>query len=565
MKHARVLSLIIASILVSYAPYAGADVSATPVAEFVRGKTSGRIIFAKGDEVTTAGSAREQAENFISQSASTLGSGVTSFKTSHEERDSLGMSHIKYQQYYRTFPVLGAELSVHTTSAYALSSAGIAITPNLRTKSVASLSLAKALKVAIGAWQKQFESKARPKVMGTPARYILDLGLIKNAAVSSPRLVWEVDLTGGSGVTDYKYYIDAQDGTVRLALAQSQGQAMPIDRKIYDCSQPPPTGDSYRCPKVVINGYTYGRLENDPVVGPNPSCMPATDTDDLYAKLAVIHQFWWDNFQRNGGSGKGGTGDGYYYPTRTYAYAYSDFSPGWTCPGASQYRGTISFCGGLVAKDDTVSHEYAHTVVESSHFDAQSGLAVGMLYQGESGALNESHSDVMGQMYEIYLTGTTDWVNTPGYSFTRVLYDPPSAISESAGTPLPDRFNSPYVYCGSGDHSGVHWNSTIPSKAAYLMSRGGYFNGCTITPIGESKMQQILYRAVTLYYPQTGTFNHAYNDQMQSCQDLIGQFGITADDCVQVGRALQAVEMDQPGACSGLPASVPGCVDLIGW
>ena len=191
-----------------------------------------------------------------------------------------------------------------------------------------------------------------------------------------------------------------------------------------------------------------------------------------------------------------------------------------------------------------------------------------MLYQGESGALDESHSDVMSQMYQYWQTGTEDWVFAEAYAdagFTRNLFNPPAIVDPVTHMPNPDRYYSPYFYCGSGDSYGVHANSTVPSKAAYLMSQGGYYNGCTISPIGVSKMQQVLYRAVTVYYGQTESFNGAFAKQIQSCQDLIGQFGITSDDCTQVQRALQAVEMDQGGTCSGIPPSVPGCVDVIGW
>lgn len=93
---------------------------------------------------------------------------------------------------------------------------------------------------------------------------------------------------------------------------------------------------------------------------------------------------------------------------------------------------------------------------------------------------------------------------------------------------------------------GVHMNSTVPSKAFYLMSEGGTFNYCTINGIGIKKVEQILYRAMMSYYAQTETFNAAYAHIIQAAEDLYGPA-----DVEQVRRALQAVEMDQSGRCSG--------------
>lgn len=67
-------------------------------------------------------------------------------------------------------------------------------------------------------------------------------------------------------------------------------------------------------------------------------------------------------------------------------------------------------------------------------------------------------------------------------------------------------------------------------------------------------MEQIWYRASVNYYAASETFNGAYNGLIQACHDLY-----PAADCDQLTRALQAVEMDQPGACSGLPARPATC------
>lgn len=234
-----------------------------------------------------------------------------------------------------------------------------------------------------------------------------------------------------------------------------------------------------------------------------------------------------------------------------------DDYPGSVCPDASFSRseGTVSFCFTTVVID-VIAHENMHGLPFYSHFDG-AGNAVGMVYSGQSGALNESQSDVWGELYQKHVSGTTDWINWPEYQpgGGRNLASPPI-------TTYTDRLFSSLTYCGSSDQGGVHYNSTITSKGCYLVAEGGVFNGCTITGIGADKLEQILYRAVTQYYSTSATFNEAYADLIQAATDL---YGVGSEEVRQTTRALQAVELDQPGYCSGLPPRPPQALDVEGW
>ena len=61
---------------------------------------------------------------------------------------------------------------------------------------------------------------------------------------------------------------------------------------------------------------------------------------------------------------------------------------------------------------------------------------------------------------------------------------------------------------------------------------------------------------MTSYYSASVTFNEAYFDILQAASDLYG-----ADDVAQVQNALQAVEMDHPGPCSGQPMPASEVID----
>jgi Zn-dependent metalloprotease len=116
--------------------------------------------------------------------------------------------------------------------------------------------------------------------------------------------------------------------------------------------------------------------------------------------------------------------------------------------------------------------------------------------------------------------------------------------------------------CSELDNGGVHTNSGVPNHAFALLVDGGTFNGRQIAAIGATKAARIYWRAMSQYQtPVTGFPAHA--DFLEtSCLDLIGAtiFNlttgnpspevVTADDCIQVAAAMDAVEMRaQPDQC----------------
>jgi Zn-dependent metalloprotease len=284
--------------------------------------------------------------------------------------------------------------------------------------------------------------------------------------------------------------------------------------------------------------------------------------DTLYDLIPSVHQFYLDRFNRDGGNARGGLGDGKTVPwTTTRAYTYAEFiETPYECPNAGYGITGMWFCRGTV-NPDIVGHEYSHAIDMFSHYDT-TGNPIGTVYQGESGALNENQADLFGVTFTRFYGGTTDWISGTSTG-GRNLADPSNSSAFALnGICLPDRYRSERFYCGTDDHSGVHVNSTVSSKAAYLLAEGGRFNGCTMTGIGIDKTLQIWYRAVTQYYSTAETFNGAYVKLIQAATDLHGADSL---EVRQVRRALQSVELDQPGFCSGQPARVPDALDLEGW
>ena len=202
--------------------------------------------------------------------------------------------------------------------------------------------------------------------------------------------------------------------------------------------------------------------------------------------------------------------------------------------------------------DDVVAHELTHGVT-----DYESEL----FYYYQSGAINESFSDLWGEYYDQTNNLGTDsagvkWQigeDVTGYGAFRNMSNPP-ALGD------PDKMSSALYYQADDDNGGVHHNSGVNNKAVYLMVDGGTFNGKTVTAIGWDKTAAIYYEAQTNLLRSGSDYSDLYYALQQACSNLIGQQGITSANCTEVKDAIDAVEMNsQPSA--GFNTDAPLCSD----
>ncbi len=173
---------------------------------------------------------------------------------------------------------------------------------------------------------------------------------------------------------------------------------------------------------------------------------------------------------------------------------------------------------------DVCGHEMTHGVTERS---------ASLTYSKESGALNESWSDIMGSMVELYADGgvvtTNTWligedIYTPGTAGDALRrMDNPNAVGD------PDHY-SLRLYPGTctpssaNDQCGVHTNSSISNHAYYLITAGGTnrVSGVTVTGIGATDAAKIFYRALTVYMTASTNFAGARTATLSAATDLFG-------------------------------------------
>jgi len=132
-----------------------------------------------------------------------------------------------------------------------------------------------------------------------------------------------------------------------------------------------------------------------------------------------------------------------------------------------------------------VGHEFSHGVVQYSG---------GLIYQDQSGALNESIADVFGVMTEQYKKKQTvteaSWlvgeeIFTPDVDgdALRSLKAPGEAYSDTVIGSDPQPYHMDFFVNTAGDAGGVHINSGIPNHAFYLLAQ--YLGGSSWEKTGH--------------------------------------------------------------------------------
>ncbi|MFA6059784.1 MAG: M4 family metallopeptidase [Taibaiella sp.] len=168
---------------------------------------------------------------------------------------------------------------------------------------------------------------------------------------------------------------------------------------------------------------------------------------------------------------------------------------------------------------DLIGHEFTHMVT---------GHTADLEYQGESGALNESFSDIFGTSIEFYAKGAdANWIMGEG-----IKLDSPGFFRSMAQPKLaqnPDTYEGEYWKSPDSayDNGGVHFNSGVQNKWFYLLSQGGSGtndkgDAYTVTGIGIAKAQQIAYRNLTNYLTPQSQYIDAYTGSLQATKDLYG-------------------------------------------
>ncbi len=444
--------------------------------------------FISGKIPATGQAPEEIARNFLSGYGTLYGISDQSTELLLQDvtPDDLDVQHVRMVQAVNGVPVFGGQMNLHIKGATIIAVDG-SFFPDVHPSTTPQITEDAALAIV-------------RDVLGDADATLRanDSGLFVYVDEGQPHLTWKVNAFSWRNLGNWLVFVDAIDGkivhkvnqldtakTLRVYTAYN-GTTLP---GTYLCGTPSGCGgydadaqSAYNNASKVYDYYlnTFGRHSYDNLDSPLVSV--------VHFDSGYENAFW------NGEEMVYGDGD-------TYAQAF-----------------------------DVVAHELTHGVTEYTS---------NLIYEHQPGALNESWSDVMAVFAGCSAsTGTADCDWTMG-----------ETLNSGAGRDLsnPPLYNQPDHMSGyrwlplESDSGGVHINSGIPNKAAYLLTAGGTFHSINVAGIGYTKAEQIYYRAARYYLTTYAGFSAARGALYTACTDLIGTYGITAANCSSVLNAWAAV------------------------
>jgi Zn-dependent metalloprotease len=206
---------------------------------------------------------------------------------------------------------------------------------------------------------------------------------------------------------------------------------------------------------------------------------------------------------------------------------------------------------------DIIGHELAHGVTQ---------FTANLIYQGQSGAMNESMSDVFGSLVKqralSHSAADADWIIGEGL-FTanvngvgiRSMKEPGTAYDDPilGKDPQPGHMRD-YVQT-QNDNGGVHINSGIPNRAFYVtaLNLGGF---------AWEKAGQIWYATLKDKLSASANFATAAAKTYEAAHDLYGQ-GSLEQQAVRAGWAEVGIDVEQGGPDPGDDDQRPGCAGTL--
>ncbi len=407
---------------------------------------------------------------------------------------------VRYKQTYAGLDVFGAEMIIQVNADGGIRSVSSDIMRNseLLDSGVVSvtprITSSEAEEAAVNFLAEQHEGY---EFEATPAKL-----MIYEPSVVGPegptQLIWQTEVGNkGKQLIRENILIDAQ--TEEVALHYSL---------IYD-----------DCNRTVCNdNETVCRHEGDPPTG-------IEEIDKCYNYLGFVCEFYAVEHDRNSIDNNG---------MQVKAYVGTNW-----CNAAWFPSAEFMIFGNDFICDDVVGHEYTHGVTQHES---------DLIYYGQSGAINESFSDMWGEWIDqTYSDGNDNdtpeakWkegedVNGCMTGPIRNMKNPPEFLD-------PDKMSSPYYYYGGSDNGGVHTNSGVGNKLCYLLTDGDVFNNYSIFGMGISKTADLMYDCQTNGLVSDANYKNLGEVLVQAAADFYENNEISFAEYQNVIRACSAVEI----------------------
>jgi Zn-dependent metalloprotease len=455
-----------------------------------------------------------------------------SFILTDKMTDQLGWIHYTYSLNYKGIPIRHNVIKIHMNGSLlvsvnaSLDKVSGSITPSISSDQVIETAL-NHVNATRYKWEMPEEEALLKMEQGNDASYYPTPQLMwyTNPSANTTSLVYGVDVYADEPLSRQFIYIDAHTNQIvaaenRIHTADSNGVAVTAysgNRVMvadYFASQ-------FRLRETGRgNGIQTFDLNNTSNYGAAVDFIDAdnywnnTSNQDHYAGDAhwgaeMTYDYFWQIHNRNSIDGNGFLLKSYMHYNTNYNNAF------WDGQRMTYGDGNGTTFTPLTAIDIT-AHEIAHGLTSNTSH---------LVYANESGALNESFSDIFGVSVEAFANNNVlNWIMgedaTPNGNGIRNMSNP-NAFSD------PDTYLGTHYYTGTQDNGGVHTNSGVQNFWFYLLTVGGtgtndINNVYNVSGLGIVDAARIAFRNNTFYLTPNSDYQDARFYAVQSAIDLFG-------------------------------------------
>lgn len=446
-----------------------------------------------------------------------------SFEIDQEKKDELNMTHIRCNQIYKDIPVHASQIIMHMKGE-SIASINGHLARNFNQDASITISGNDAIGIAKKIIPSTIMAHDHPAFDGmSPTAELIWHPVSDQGANATFTIAYKVDIYSLKPHYRYDYFIDAQTGAVIGRTNQLVHETVPRSSETVYYGEREILVDSIG-PQMFLLEDTHRKVKTTTI-----------DIDRLNEEDIYNGDSTWttDNYIY-------GELDAHWGAEKTYDYflnilnrnSVDDNGHRMDCKIIREFgvqnafwNGSFSVFGagnggsaGPFSVLDVVGHEFTHGMVD---------YTADLIYQGESGALNESFADIFGKGVEHYTVP-----DEFSWELGRGIRGPERGIRNMQD---PKIHSNPNYYRGEfwqntsadADNGGVHSNSGVQNYWFYLITegeagineRGFAYN---VPAIGFAKAEQIAYRNLAYYLFPSSSYADAVKGSIQAAIDLYG-------------------------------------------
>jgi Zn-dependent metalloprotease len=479
------------------------------------------------------------------------------------QEDEIGFTHYRYRQFRRGIKVEAAQVLLHERDRQLVSLNGKWVSGEDQAATQPSLTPEDAIRLALESvnaerylWEdptaeqmlKRLHKDPNATAFPEAELVLLDPDLSFDA--SQLQLTYKVEVSALQPLSQQILYLDALSGEVLLTLNDLHSHNVPGQAETVYSGTRSIIADSMSADQYRLRETTRGQGIETYNLNGSTNFETAVDFIDE------------DNhWNAEGGANHGAAADAHWGAAMTFDYfaAYHNYlgvdgdgmalinyinydnnygNAFWNGNWATFGDGDGNTFGSSLATVDIVAHEFVHGVTDKT---------ADLIYRNESGALNESFSDIFGALVEFYATPeSADWFigedATVDDNGIRNMSDPNSEND-------PDTYQGRFWFTNMGAHAaGVHTNSGVQNYWFYLLTEGGEGindndDTYSVSGIGLDAAGAIAFRNLRFYLAEASTYQDARRGALRAAEDM---FGECSTELAQTANAWHAVGVGDP-------------------